>query len=137
MAKSPGRILLMPSLMAIPHISHLMGLASPQMSTPTALRGPCSWGDEAGIPQPMVPPALLPPAGSLPNLWGPHSQFPAVVSTSKYNVSVCVFVCVCVCVRGCVRVCVVYVCITLEQYVVYSMLGRHLFALSYRLNCVS
>ena len=36
--------------MAVPHLSHLMGLASQQMSTPTALRGPCSWGDEAGVP---------------------------------------------------------------------------------------
>ena len=35
--------------MAVPHLSHLVGLASPQMSTPTALRGPCSWGDEAGV----------------------------------------------------------------------------------------
>ena len=36
--------------MAVPHLSHFMGLASPQMSTPTAMRGPCSWGDEAGVP---------------------------------------------------------------------------------------
>ena len=49
-ARSPGRILSMPSLMAVPHLSHLVGLASPQMSTPTALRGPCSWGDEVGVP---------------------------------------------------------------------------------------
>ena len=40
----------MPSFMTVPHLAHLVGLASPQMSTPTALRGPCSWGDEAGVP---------------------------------------------------------------------------------------
>ena len=40
------------SLMAVPHLSHLMGLASTdaQISTPTALRGPCSWGDKVGVP---------------------------------------------------------------------------------------
>ena len=41
---------LMPSLKAVPHITHLMGLASPKMTTPTALRGPCNWEDEAGVP---------------------------------------------------------------------------------------
>ena len=41
--------ILMPSLKAVPHLSHLVGLAGPQMITPTALRRPCSW-DEAGVP---------------------------------------------------------------------------------------
>ena len=43
---------MMPSLKAVPHLSYLMamGLASPQMGSPTALRGPCDWGDEVGVP---------------------------------------------------------------------------------------
>ena len=41
--------ILMPSLKAVPHLSHLVGLAGPQMITPTAPRRPCSW-DEAGVP---------------------------------------------------------------------------------------
>ena len=40
----------MPSIMAMPHLSHLVGLTSPQMSTPTAPRGPCSWEDKVGVP---------------------------------------------------------------------------------------
>ena len=40
----------MQSLKAVPHLSHLMGLASPQMSTPIALRGPCNWEDGSGVP---------------------------------------------------------------------------------------
>ena len=91
MARTPGWIVLMPSLMAVPHLSHLVGLASPQMSTPTALRGPCNWGDGAVSLQPTVPPVLLHPAGSPPKLWRPCSQFLAVVNTST---SVCVRVCV-------------------------------------------
>ena len=40
----------MPSLMDIPHLSHLVGLANPQMSTLLHCRGPCSWADEPGVP---------------------------------------------------------------------------------------
>ena len=87
MARSPGRILSMPSLMAVPHLSHLVGLASPQMSTPTALRGPSSWGDEAGVPAAC----LVASYWLTPKLWGPHSQFLAVVNTStSTSTSVCV-----------------------------------------------
>ena len=47
-----------PSLMALQDsrnerggdLSHFVSLVSPQMSTPTALRGPCSWGDKVGVP---------------------------------------------------------------------------------------
>ena len=48
--------------MAVPRLSHLVGLPSPQMSTPTALRGPCSWGGKAGVLQPTGPAVLLSPA---------------------------------------------------------------------------
>ena len=41
--------ILMPSLEVIPHLSHLMGRASPQMSFLTAQREPCDWDDKAGI----------------------------------------------------------------------------------------
>ena len=40
--QEPRTDILMLSLKAVPHHSHLMGLVSPQMSNPIALRGPCS-----------------------------------------------------------------------------------------------
>ena len=58
--------------MAVPHLSHLVGLASPQMSTPTALRGPCSWGDEAGVPTANGATSLVASYWLTPKLWGPH-----------------------------------------------------------------
>ena len=82
----------MPSLMAVPHLSHLVSLASSQMSTPTALRGPCGWGDEVGVPAANGATSLV--ASCWLTLWGPHSQFLAVINTST---SVCVYMCGCGC----------------------------------------
>ena len=67
--------ILMPSLMAIHHLSHLMGLASPQMSTTTALRGPCSWGDKVGVPAANSATSLVASC-----FWGPCGQFLAVIN---------------------------------------------------------
>ena len=83
--------------MAVPHLSHLVGLASPQMSTPTALGGHAAGEMRLVFPQPTVPPVLLPPAGSPPKLWGPRGQLLAVVNTST-STNVCVYVCTFVCV---------------------------------------
>ena len=106
--------------MAVPHPSHLMGLASPQMSTPTALRGPCSWGDEAGILTANSATSLVASFWlTLPTNYGGHV---ASFWQWKIQVGVWVWVCgsVCVCVCGCVGVwvcgCVglwvgVYVCV--------------------------
>ena len=61
------------------------------MNTPTALRGPCNWGDEAGVYVCM---------------------FVCVCAHACVNgcvcvyVCMCVYVCVCVCVCMCVCVCV-------------------------------
>ena len=68
--------------MAVPHLSHLVGLASPQMGTPTALRGPCSWGDEAGVPAANDATSLVATCWLTPKLWGPHRQFLVMVNTS-------------------------------------------------------
>ena len=65
---------LMPSLKAVPHFSHLMGLANPWMSTPTALRGPCDEEMRLVSLLPTGQPVLLPSAGSPPD-WGPRSHF--------------------------------------------------------------
>ena len=86
-ARNPGPILLMTSLMAVPHVSHLVGLASTQMSTPTALRGHATGEIRSMSPQPMVPPVVLPPAGSPPKLRGPRGQFLAVVNTRRRQLS--------------------------------------------------
>ena len=86
-ARSPGRILLMTSLMAVLHVSHLVGLASTEMSTPAALRGHATGEMRSVSPQPTVPPVLLPPAGSPPKLWGPRGQFLAVVNTRRCRLS--------------------------------------------------
>ena len=48
------------------------------------------------LPQPSVPPVLLPQAGSPRILCGPHSVFLAVVNTSTRTSTI-----VCVCVRVC------------------------------------
>ena len=40
-------IRMVPSLRAVPHLSHLVGCASPQMSNLS--RGPCSWGVGADL----------------------------------------------------------------------------------------
>ena len=78
--------------MAVPHLSHLVSLASPQMSTPTALRGPCGWGDKAGVPAANGATSLVASCWLTPKLWGPHSQFLTVINTST-SVCVCVWVC--------------------------------------------
>ena len=72
------------------------------MSTPTALRGPCDWGDKAGIPAANgghLSCCLL--------LAHPlNGGYIANSGSGNTSTSVCVCVCVCV-VCVCVRVCVV------------------------------
>ena len=69
------------------------GTCYPTDEYPTAQRGHTGGEIRSVSPQPMVPPVLLPPAGSSPNLWGPHRQFLAVVNTST-STSTNVYVCV-------------------------------------------
>ena len=65
---------------------------------PNALRGPCSWGDKAGVPTANGPPVLLPSADS-------PTERDHIVSSGcsnyKYKYKY-IFVCVCAC---CVYVC--------------------------------
>ena len=49
------------------------GSCKPIDEYPTALRGPCSWGEDMVPPLPTGPPFLLPPSDSPPE-WGPCSQ---------------------------------------------------------------
>ena len=60
--------IMVPSLRAVPHLSHLVGLASPQMSNPSA-RGGHAVGVSGHVsPLPMGSLVLMPPAGSPPEL---------------------------------------------------------------------
>ena len=56
----------MPSLKAVPLLSHLMGPASPYMNTLTALWRPYNWGDETGVPTANGATSLV-ATGSLPD----------------------------------------------------------------------
>ena len=83
MAKESRTDILMLSLKALHHLSHLMGLASPQMSTLTALRGSCSRGDEAGVPAANGTTCLVAFCW-LPLEWGPRSSVVLVNHNHKY-----------------------------------------------------
>ena len=61
------------------------------MFIPTALRTPCSWGDEASVHTTNGLPFLLPPGGSLHNM---------AVQVRGVCVRACVRACVSVCVHG-------------------------------------
>ena len=65
---------MVPSLRAVPHLSHLMGLASPKMSNFSARGGHVvgALGQVSALPMGSL--VLMLPAGSPPLNWGPHSQ---------------------------------------------------------------
>ena len=65
---------MVPSLRAVPHLSRLVGLASPQMSNLLAQVDHVVGVLGRVSPLPMGSLVLMPPAGSPPLNWGPHSQ---------------------------------------------------------------
>ena len=97
--QEPRTHALMLSLKAIPHLSHLMGLASQLMSTPTAMRGACEWGDKDGVSAAndatgfIVTCWLTPFMGSR---WPRHG-----CDITGSSTSVCMRVCACMFVRVC------------------------------------
>ena len=62
------------SLRAVPLLSHLVGLASPQMSNLSARGGHVVRVLGQVSPLPMGSLVLMSPTGSPPLNWGPHSQ---------------------------------------------------------------
>ena len=96
----------MPSLKAVPQPYYLMGLANPEISTPTSLRGHATEEMRLVSPLPTEPQVLLPLASS-PTDWGPQPILAVVIQVQCVCVCVWCVVCgVCVCVYVHVCVCV-------------------------------
>ena len=93
-AKSPGWILLLPSLMAVPHLSHLVGLASHRWVPLLHWGGHAAGETRLVSPQPMVYTShvascwLTPNGGHIASFW-----------LWQIQVQVQVSVCVCVCLH--------------------------------------
>ena len=65
--------ILVPSLRAVPHLTQLVGLASPKMSN-LLHEGPCGWGIGAGVLTANGVPCPDASSWLTPLNWGPHSQ---------------------------------------------------------------